>query len=149
MYLNQWLCEVYVQRVRTSPDSNDDVYNIEQVAIRLARLELALCERDERLLSCIIDVSSMLSPPNATETSLAVPVAKPQRLALWSLKAKDSIMHCIQETLSSLDSGRKASLLSILVNSSENKTQGGGTLYLLRAIVCSVTSTPNLMYIMS
>ncbi|KAL9100324.1 MAG: hypothetical protein Q9163_004287 [Psora crenata] len=130
--------EPCVQDILADLASRDDASNFEYASVRLARLDLALCEGDDGLLRCLEEVSSMLHSLNTSEAPFEVQDAKGRRLALQSAETRNYLLHYIQDALLTLGCQRKAKLLASFLAGGAEDNLNEGILLILRALVLSV-----------
>ena len=124
------------------PDDED--YNglggPEHVAIRLAQLEMSLSHSDDGLIPYLIEQSRLFDSDVVIKTPSDPPISEtPKSLPICSPKAKGITLHSIQDAVSTLSSAQKAELLTSLIHSNAGSTLGNGKLYLIRAIILSIS----------
>ena len=105
------------------------------IALRLARFEMALCESDDGLVSCCLDMSEMLDeegmPGRGVEEGSRIP-----SLALKSEEERSYLNQNIQISITSLNWQQRISLLERVFHPS-NPSLDEGELHVVRAIILS------------
>ncbi|KAG8526655.1 uncharacterized protein KY384_008084 [Bacidia gigantensis] len=114
-----------------------DVCGLEYLAIRLARLDLALQRHSDGFVYCILETARMLSPQDPSGSSMDPLSAEEgtRRFALRETTLRDEMRKIVHNAVSSLDT---EDTLTLLTQLNESAALSEGQLYVFRAVILSI-----------